>query len=56
MISKRNEGERFAKALTKLNSEKTERSEQPKTPSAQTSFLQDYSMRSDKSTKYGSQI
>lgn len=56
MLSKRNEGDRFAKVLQKLHTEKSEKIEQPKPPSVQTSFLQDYSMRSDKSTKYGSQI
>ena len=55
MLSKKKEGDRFAKVLTKLQTEKIEKSEPPKLPSAQTSFLQDYSIRSDKSTKYGSQ-
>ena len=56
MLSKRTESDRFVKVLTKLHSEKSEKTEPPKPPSAQTSFLQDYSMHSDKSTKYGSQI
>ena len=55
MLSKKKEGDRFAKVLTTLQTEKIEKSEPPKLPSAQTSFLQDYSIRSDKSTKYGSQ-
>jgi len=54
MLTKRNESERFAKVLTKLNTG-SEKSETQK-HSNQTSFLQDMSMRSDKSTKYGSQI
>ena len=58
MLSKKKEGDRFAKVLTTLQTEKIEKWEPPKLPklpSAQTSFLQDYSIRSDKSTKYGSQ-
>lgn len=56
MLSKKNDNERFSKVLNKLNST-SEKTEQQRPPSSsQNSFLQDLSMRSDKSTKYGSQI
>jgi len=56
MLSKKKEGDRFAKVLAKFQAEKTEKSEQPKLPSAQKSFFQDYIIQSDKSIKYGNQI
>jgi|JI6StandDraft_1071083.scaffolds.fasta_scaffold2313708_1 hypothetical protein len=55
MLSKKNDSERFSKVLSKLNST-SEKTEQQRPPSTHNSFLQDLSMRSDKSTKYGSQI
>ena len=55
MLSKKNDSERFSKVLSKLNTT-SDKTEPGRAPSAQTSFLQDLSMRSDKSTKYGSQI
>lgn len=54
MLSKKNDNDRFSKVLQKLNPpfEKLE----PQKQQEQSSFLQDFSVRSDKSTKYGSQI
>ena len=55
MLSKKNDNERFSKVLNKLTSA-SDKTEQQRPLSSQNSFLQDLSMRSDKSTKYGSQI
>lgn len=55
MLSKKNDTERFSKVLTKLNSN-SDKTEPNRAPSTQNSFLQDLSIRSDKSTKHGSQI
>jgi hypothetical protein len=54
MLSKKNDNDRFSKILQKLNPP-IERLE-PQKQQEQSSFLQDFSVRSDKSTKYGSQI
>lgn len=55
MLSKRTDTERFSKVLNKLTST-SEKTEPQRPPSSQNSFLQDLSIRSEKSTKYGSQI
>ena len=54
MLSKKVESDRFSKVLMKINSSQ-EKPEPNKPPSSQNSFLQDFSLRSDKSTKIGSQ-
>ena len=55
MLSKKTDSDRFSKVLTKLNST-SDKTEPQRPPSSQNSFLQDLSIRSEKSTKYGSQI
>jgi hypothetical protein len=54
MLSKKGESDRFSKVLQKLNPP-AEKPEPYKLPE-QSSFLHEYSVRSEKSTKYGSQI
>lgn len=54
MLLKKGESDRFSKVLQKLNPP-AERPDPQKLPE-QSSFLHDYSVRSEKSTKYGSQI
>lgn len=54
MLLKKGESDRFSKVLQKLNPP-VEKTESQKIPE-QSSFLHDYSVRSEKSTKYGSQI
>jgi hypothetical protein len=54
MLLKKGESDRFSKVLQKLNPP-TDKVEPQKLPE-QSSFLHDFSVRSEKSTKYGSQI
>lgn len=56
MLSKKNDSERFSKVLMKLNPVHNDKIEPQRPASSHNSFLQDFSVRSDKSTKYGSQI
>lgn len=55
MITQKTDSERFVKMLMKVNST-SDKNDKIETPSSHNSFLKDMSIRSEKSTKYGSNI
>jgi len=55
MITQKTDGERFVKMLMKVNST-SDKNDKIETTSSQNSFLKDLSIRSEKSTKYASNI
>lgn len=56
MLTKKTGGERFAKVLMKLTTGESESRKETQRPPSQTSFLQEFSSRSDNSTRYTSQL